>query len=177
MDIGRKLIVVYQLFLKTPENEKGSHFMNEVLEILESCLPCADKSMCIFINAAKDELWELHTLACDKRPHPELVELFPYAPKEIIDVVLSFVTADDEFISNGLEFVLATFISPTARFLFDFEAKILEISLMSWMHHNGYFERDPFASIIQVEEVEAGEGSDVLMEAEDSDEVMEEAGE
>ena len=167
-EIGSYLIKMVRLYRNTRRDAYGTNFIVELLEVLHNCFPCGDRSLRIFLRAARNDLFNLLVLARDSREHPELLQ---FVDKDVSSVIRSFIVPDDGFVADGIDFVFAVFIGPTSKWLWNWHARVDGVSMMTFLSVGGYFEREPLRSIITIDLVE--EHGDELMVDADSDSEME----
>ena len=131
------LITVYRklCFIKHTD-PRDLQFISEVLVAMD--VPMGPQmEINAFWTAAHEELMDIRTLIVDNREFPELVPIFG---TDVTSIIVDFlVPPDTEYISTACDHVLLTYISPICRYMYDFESRVLERSLMDFLDEEGFF--------------------------------------
>ena len=105
----------------------------------------------------------------DNRSFPELI---PFFGRDVASIIAGFLAPPDlNYIRLGCDFVLYTYIAPICRYTYDFEAKVLDRSLMDFLDDEGFFmEGGALHGLIEFENDEESESEESENESEDENE-------
>jgi len=149
------------------DDKKDIVFASDVLELLDVG-ELAVGPVETFWDLAKVEARSLYFLVRDQRAFPELEE---HVGVDCASVITSFLYVDDQYINNGYDFILGTFLGPVVKYLFNFEAQVMNHDLLQFMREEGFLDEYPFNEIITFHSVgEESEESEEYEEEEFEDE-------